>query len=392
MPDLPTLQRRVDAAIDAARDDLRALSLDLHAHPELNFQEHYAHAALVAFLAARGFTVEPSVGGLATAFRARAGAGPPVVAFCCEYDALPEIGHACGHNLIAAAGVAAGLGLRAVLDSVPGTVLVLGTPAEEGGGGKIELLRAGVLAGIDAALMVHPATQDSAWPAISALQQLEVAFHGVAAHAAAYPWEGVNALDAMILAYNAIAALRQQLPPDARVHGVITRGGTKPNIIPDHTAAEFYVRAGTRASLAALTPRVLACFQGAAAATGCRLEHRWSGPPYSDLRTNDPLAAAYADHARALGVPVPPREAGGFAGSTDMGNVSYALPAIHPMFRIDATGGNHTPAFTAAAATPAAHAAMLTAARAMAATALDVLTSPDLRARMQAAFQAADSA
>ncbi|MCL6648540.1 MAG: M20 family metallopeptidase [Chloroflexi bacterium] len=376
--------------IEAAAADLRTLSLSIHDHPELNFEEHHAHAVLTEFLASAGFQVERQAYGLATAFVARWGEGSPCVAVLCEYDALPQIGHACGHNLIAAAGVAAGLALKARVRQ--GTVLVLGTPAEEGGGGKVLLIERGAFAGVDAALMVHPAPMHTAWPLVLAVEGVEVEFHGRAAHAAMAPHEGTNALDALVLAYNAIAVLRQQLRPDVRIHGIITRGGTKPNIIPDLSAGEFYLRARSEEALADLRQRVLACFEGAAHATGCRLVHRWPGPRFRDLKTNAPLAERYVAYGRARGFAIPlPGQQGPLDQqplSTDMGNVSYVVPAIHPLFAIETEGGNHTPAFAEAARSEQAHRAMLDAAIALAATALDCYEDPALLAAARAAFAA----
>ena len=389
MTDLSAQKATARRAIEEASEDLRALSLDIHAHPELNFQEHHAHDLVTAFLEERGFTVERSAYGLETAFAATAGSGPATIAVLCEYDALPEIGHACGHNLIAASGVAAALGMKAALGDGDGAVVVLGTPAEEGGGGKIDMIEQGAFDGVDAAMMVHPSPADTAWPVIMALHELEVEFFGKNAHAAAFPWEGVNALDAFVLAYNGIAVLRQQLPPETRVHGIVTNGGAKPNIIPDHTAADFYLRARDDEKLDALKQRVLACFSGAAEATGCRLEYRWHGKRYGNLATNEPMAEAYATNARALGkILLPAAEVRRMAGSTDFGNVSHVVPSIHPMFAIETTAGNHSPEFTQAAATPEAHAAMLTAATALALTALDLYANPERLNAARHAFRA----
>jgi amidohydrolase len=381
MVDLATRKARAAQSIEAARHDLRSLSLALHARPELNFHEVHAHGLLTTFLEQRGFAVTRGAYGLPTAFQAVAGTGRPRVAILCEYDALPEIGHACGHNLIAAAGVAVGLALKEAVGAGDGTIVVLGSPAEEGGGGKIYLAERHAFDGVDAAMMLHPFPFSTVRPYVIAIHTLEVEFFGKAAHAAAMPHEGVNALDAMVLAYNGIAMLRQQLRADEMVHGIITNGGAKPNIIPDHTAGEFYVRARDDASLNALKDRVLACFEGAARATGCRLVSRWVGPQYSNLTTNAALADAYVENARAVGVEVAP---GGDEGasavpfSTDMGNISHLVPSIHPTFAIETRGGNHTPEFAEAAATEAAHIAMLDAAKALAMTALDVYYRPEV--------------
>lgn len=367
------------AAIDRLGGELRGLSLAIHANPELNFREHEAHALLTDYLERKGFRVERGAYEMATAFEAVAGSGGPTIAVLCEYDALPGIGHACGHNLIAMAGVAAGLALKEALGEGNGTLVVLGTPAEEGGGGKVYMIERGAFEGVDAALMLHPAPYDAVWFKANAIQTLEIEFHGKNAHAAGAPWEGINALDAMIAAFNNISLLRQQLRPTDRVHGVITNGGLKPNIIPDRTSAEFYVRAADLAQLEDLKEKVWPCFEGAALATRCRLELQLTGRPYSDLIVNDVMGGLYADHFRTLGGSVPPKTATAVAGfSTDMGNVSYVVPSIHPMFAIPVTpgAGNHTPGFTACAATDEAHAAAARAAKALAFTALDLFDDP----------------
>lgn len=386
--DADKLKAAAQAAIDAVSEDLRALSLDIHAHPELNFEERHAHAVLTGYLEQQGFAVQRSAYGMETAFEARAGSGGPTVAVLSEYDALPGIGHACGHNLIAITGVAAGVGLKEAMGEGQGTVVVLGTPAEEGGGGKIEMIQRGAFTGVDAAMMLHPAAGDSVWANMIAIHALRVEYHGRNAHAGALPWQGLNALDALVHAYNGIALLRQQMTPDARVHGVITAGGDKPNIIPDHTAAEFYVRAKDDATLADLKTRVLACFEAGAVATGCRVETEWVGHQYSHLTTNDPLAEAYVANMSALGKQLPAKEASrAFGGaSTDMGNVSHVVPSIHPTFAIRTTEGNHTAPFTAAAATPEAHAETVLASKGLAMTAVDLFTDPDLLARAQDDF------
>ena len=401
MPDLTALKQRAQAAVDALDADLQALSLDIHAHPEENFEERYAHDALTDFLEARGFEVERGAHGLATAFRAVYGDGEPTLALLCEYDALP-IGHACGHNLIAIAGAGAGLAVRSALEAPPeahereaggaeGTLLVLGTPAEEGGGGKLRMIEAGAFDGVDAALMVHPSVVDRVRPSVLAIQPLEVEFRGRAAHAAAQPWEGRNALDALVHAYNGIALLRQQLRPEIRVHGVVQHGGDKPNIIPDRAAAEFYVRAPTEPLLDETLERVQACFRAAAEATGCEFSERRLDSRYSDLATNDALARAYAANAAELGLEIPDAEqaSDGEIGSTDMGNVSHLVPGIHPLFAIPAAGATHTIDFREAAARPEAHAATLRSTKALAMTALDLLADPDLRGSAKADFDAA---
>ena len=383
-------------AIDAAATSLQALSLDIHAHPEENYQEVHAHAALTNWLGEEGWDVRRSAYGMDTAFEARRGAASPdapTLAVLCEYDALPGIGHACGHNLIAASGVAAGLGVAAAIEQsgLNAAIRILGSPAEEGGGGKIRLIDAGAFAEVGAAMMLHPAPGDMIRPSVLAIDTCMVEFQGRNAHAAAAPWEGRNALDALVLAYQAIALLRQQSKPDVRIHGKIHHGGDKPNIIPDRAAAEFYVRGRDDATVDDMIARVEACFRGAAEATGCSVSVEWQpGERYSDMANNGPLAQAFGQRWLDLGVRASDLDrpgTGGF-GSTDMGNVSHVVPSIHPMYAIPTEdgAGNHTPGFTAAAATDAAHDSTFTAAKALALTALDWLTDPQLRETAQADF------
>jgi len=385
VPDLEDRRRIATNTIDELSESLRTVSLDIHAHPETSFEEHHAHALLTDFLETRGFEVNRAAYGMDTAFRAIVGSGEPTVAVMCEYDALPGIGHACGHNLIAISGLATGLALQAALEPGEGTVVVLGTPAEEGGGGKIRMIEAGAFESIDAAVMLHPGLEDCAAPRTLAARQLSVRFHGKAAHAAARPWEGINALDAMILAFNAVGLLRQQVEPTTRIHGILTEGGTATNVIPDYTSAIFGVRAPTLAQRTALEPRLQACFEGAAEQTGARLEYRWGRTPYADLQSNAPLGAGYETHFRALGGdPIPERP----SGSTDMGNVSYEVPSLHPGFAIPSEVGNHNAGFTEAAATEAAHTQTIRAATALAHAALDLYLERDVLAATRTAFEA----
>ncbi len=390
--DLEARKTAAKARIDDASDDLRDISLGIHSHPELNFDEHHAHRLLTDYLDRQGFHVERGAYGMDTAFKAVAGSGGPTLAVLCEYDALPGIGHACGHNLIAISGVATALALKEALGEGNGTVVVLGSPAEEGGGGKIVLIERGAFNGIDAAMMLHPTSRDSAWMNVLAVDHVNVEYRGKNAHAAAAPWEGVNALDAIILAFNGISAMRQQMLPSDRVHGVITDGGLKPNIIPDYTRAEFYIRARRKSELEALRKKVHGCFHGAAEATGCdlTLSVDENGRPYSDMIANDTLAEAYRANLGEFGIQVPEKHAvmAGPGGSTDMGDVSYVLPSIHPMFGIPTEAGNHTAGFTAAAATPEAHANTLRAAKALAMTALDAYFSPGVLDAVKKEFAA----
>jgi amidohydrolase len=363
LSDMEQARATAVAAIDAANGELRDLSLDIHSNPELAYEEVYAHDVLTGFLEGRGFQIERGAYGMPTAFRAVAGSGEPTVAVLCEYDALPGIGHACGHNLIATSGVAAGLAAAEVLGEGDGTIVVIGTPAEERGGGKVDLINAGAFDGIDAAMMMHPGGQSPQMPPGSvrvngkpnALHALTVRYRGKNAHAAGRPWDGLNALDALIHAYNGISLLRQQMRPSARVHGIITEGGQAPNIIPDETAAYFYVREDVVAHLEELKPRVVACFEAAALATGTELELTWQGNPYTDMQNSTPLSDTFTKHAIEMGMePVEPEMAG--AGSTDMGNVTYAVPGLHPSYAVESNAGNHNAGFTEAAGSEEGHA------------------------------------
>lgn len=396
------------AAIDAATSTLDALSLKIHAKPELNYEEFAAHDSICELLESQGFAVERSYLGVATAFRAST-AGPhnadlPTLVVCAEYDALPEIGHACGHNLITEAAVAAFIGAHAALGNQSGHVVLLGTPAEEGGGGKIELMERGALKGVDAAMMVHPAPIDMLYPPCLAIERITFEFHGRNAHAAAAPFEGINALDAVITMFNNVAMARQQFRPTWRVHGVITHGGVKPNIIPDFTAAEFYVRAPDAEQLAELKARVLAAAEGAAVSHRCTLtignrpdQDGIIERPYDNVRTNSVMAELYGGNARRYGgkrfLPRHVEETLS-SGSTDMGNVSHAVPSIHPMFKIQINKGqgNHHPGFTARAATDEALGQARAAGKAMAHTIVDLLLTPGALAEAKAEFVAGGAA
>ena len=383
-------------AIDDASASLQLLSLDIHAHPEENYEEVHAHAAMTSWLAEHGWSVTPEAYGLETAFEARRESehpGAPTLAVLCEYDALPGIGHACGHNLIAVSGVAVGIGVAAELDAlgIAANVRVLGTPAEEGGGGKIKMIDAGAFREVGAAMMLHPAPGDVLRPNVLAIDTCFVEFRGRNAHAAAAPWEGSNALDALVLAYQAVGLLRQQSKPDVRIHAKVHHGGDKPNIIPDRAVLEFYVRGRNDATVDDMSKRLESCCRGAAEATGCSVSIVWQeGERYSDMANNDTLALTFGERWRELGVTAPDleqRSTAGF-GSTDMGNVSHVVPSIHPIYAIPTTGGNHTPDFATAAATNKSHDATFVAAKAMAQAGLDWLTDPDLRDRAQADFEA----
>lgn len=372
-------------AIGAARERLIELSHRIHADPELAFEEHRASGWVADELERAGYDVRRGVADLPTAFVADIGSGPLVLGICCEYDALPDVGHACGHNVIAAAGVGAAVGLAGLADDLGLTVRVFGTPAEEGGGGKVLMLDHGVFAGTHAAMMVHPMPREMAEAHMLAISNLDVTYTGKAAHASAFPHEGINAADALTVAQVAIGLLRQHLLPTDRVHGIVTRGGEAPNIVPARTSAAYYVRATDLEGVEALLPRVRACFEAGATATGATLDVREKTPPYAEFRNDAAMVAFYRANAEALGrrfhQPAPNEPAA--VGSSDMGNVSRAMPAIHPMVAIDAgDSGNHQPEFARHCASPSADAAVVEGATAMAWTCIDLATDEQQRDRL----------
>ena len=376
------LKSAARAAFDRAEVDLVALSHRIHAHPELSWQEQQACAWLGEALTGYGFSVKAGICELPTAFEARAGAGPLHVVICAEYDALPGIGHACGHNIIAATAIGAGLALAAVAHELGLTVRVLGTPAEEAGGGKIALLQRGAFAGAHLAMMTHPGPADVVeWPIIAA-QQFRIRYTGKAAHASAYPELGINAADALTIAGVAIGLLRQHLHPSDRIHGITTHGGQAPNIVPAHTEAEYVIRAVTVADLELLRERVMRCFQAGALATGATLEMLPRYGPYAQMHHNPDIAAAYRRNAESLGRTFRPFDPRG-AISTDMGNVSLVIPSIHPGIGIDSLPAvNHQPEFAAHCISPAADQALRDGAIALAWTAIDCATDQSVRTRL----------
>jgi amidohydrolase len=368
-------RRQAAAVVARDRDVLVGLSERLHAHPETAWEEHRSSRWVADVLADAGFEVTTSYLGLDTAFRATYGSGPFRLGICAEYDALPGLGHACGHNLIAAISAGAARALAPLADEAGLTVEVYGTPAEEGGGGKIELLDRGAFAALDLAMMAHPAPVDVAEARPFAVSHSHVSFRGKAAHAAAYPEHGVNAADAFTVAQVGIGLLRQQLPPTVRVHGVMTRGGEAPNAIPELTEGRWYVRAESLAELAEVEPRVRRCFEAGALATGCELEITPESKPYAEFRADDAALTAYRTNAERLGRTF---ATGGQAArmnraSTDMGNVSQLVPAIHPYVGINSLPAlNHQAAFAAHCVGPDAEQALTDAATALAWTALDL--------------------
>src|SRR5262245_11353424 len=387
-----SLKGAVRDAVDARRGELLALSHAIHAKPELAFEEHEAARRLVGALRGAGLEVEAGCYGLPTAFVAEFGPeGAPCVALLAEYDALPGMGHACGHNLIATAAAGAGLALASLGARLPGRVRVLGTPAEEHGCGKEILARRGAFEGVDAALMIHPAGVNLVSMPCIAMAELEVVFHGQAAHAAAMPERGVNALDAMMLAYQAVAALRQHIRPTERVHGIVTDGGQAPNVVPERSAGSFYARAADYQDLARLKARVETCFRAGALATGCELELAWGEADYRDIHPNEPLAGAFRRNAEGLG-----RESfrcgrrpGGRRRRPGGGDVRVRLPAIHPMLASAPLHVTiHNPEFAKWAASELGDAAALDGAKALAMTALDFFCDGELRRRVREAFAA----
>jgi amidohydrolase len=387
---MSNVKELIAIAIDRVGDELESLSHQIHDNPELGYQEFKASGWLSDFLAGQGFKVERGVGGVETAFRATIETGDgPTIAILCEYDALPAIGHACGHNVIATAGVGAGAGLAAVRDRLPNArIYVIGTPAEEGGGGKLRLMRAGVFQGVDAAMMVHGWDRWVPHQDLLGIVRVGFEFTGRAAHAAADPWDGINAVDAVIQTFNNVSMLRQQVRPDVRIHGIVTSGGAAPNIIPEFAAATFYVRSARLDYLGELQKRVVACAEGAARATGCSLKVVESDTTYEPMKRNQALADAFRANMQRLGLQESP-EMKDRLGSSDVGNVSQVLPTIQPYVRIAPEGTPwHSRAFAEAAVSPLAREGMLAAAKVMAMTTLDLLTEPGLLTRAQQEFRA----
>jgi amidohydrolase len=374
--------------IDAVRDELIELSHNIHANPELGFKEEKACTWLSDALDAHGFAVDRGAYDIPTAFVARAGSGPLHIAICAEYDCLPGIGHACGHNIIAGAAAGAGIGLAQIAGDIGLMVSVIGTPAEEGGGGKILLLERGAFDGVHAAMMVHPAPTDVAEPPVIAVSHFDVHYTGKASHASSYPEQGINAADALTVAQVAIGLLRQHIRPTDRIHGIVTKGGDAPNVVPAKTSAKYYVRARTIDQLRDIRAKVDKCFEAGALATGCTLQIVEVEAPYAEMRHDSEIAAVYRRNAEELGRVFADFGASNllrWAGSTDMGNISLAMPAIHPMIGISsAPAVNHQPEFAAHCATPIADKAVYDGALAMAWTAIDLAGDRALRERLLA--------
>lgn len=385
-----TWKEKACARVDEIADQLIGVSRDIYDHPELKFEEFRASKLLSDALQEGGFSVELGVAGLETAIRAiyPAVSDGPTVAILGEYDALPEIGHACGHNLIAAAALGAALALAPIKAELPGKLIFFGTPGEEGGGGKVIMVDASLFNDVDAAMMFHPSSHTAVDRRSLAITEVEIEFTGKASHASGSPEKGINALDAVIQTFNGLNALRQHIKDGARIHGIITDGGAKPNIVPEHAAANFYVRALENDYRDELLEKLRACAEGAALATGANLDFKIVGHSYKAMKPNRAIGEAFVKNLAELGEPLnpPPPDAG--MGSTDMGDVSQAVPAIHAYIQIcgEAVAG-HSREFAEVSASERGQEVMLIAAKAMAMTAIDLFTDPDLVKRMKEEFK-----
>ena len=378
----------VTGDIDARRQQLIELSLKIHDNPEIAFQEVKAAGWLTDYLAENGFAIEKGTGELPTAFRASYGRGKPAIALLAEYDALPKLGHACGHNLIATSAAGAGVAAKLAVDRFGGSIQVIGTPGEEMYGGKVLMGNRGVFDNVDIAMMIHPAGLNTAATKFLACQTLEVEFFGKAAHAAARPEAGINALEAMLLSFASINSLRQHIKDSARIHGIITDGGEAANVVPAHTAGSFIVRAEDDVYLDELKRKVINCFTGAAKASGARLEYRWAEVRYAPLRNNMTLARLFRHNLQSLGRRVHLIDPRIGIGSSDIGNVSQLVPSIHPLVAIvPPRVANHSPEFAAAAVSEAGIRGLLDAAKALAMTAVDLLANPEMVVRVKEEFR-----
>lgn len=383
--DVDELKGQAASMVDARRDELVELSLTIHRNPEVAFEEVKASGWLSDYLEGNGFTVKRGICDLPTAFEARYGSGEPWIALLAEYDALPKVGHACGHNIIGTAAVGAAVAVRGFIDQAGGTVVVIGTPAEESTGGKVVMAEKGAFQGIDAAMLVHPHGLNLASMQALACIRLDVEFFGKATHAAGHPQGGINALEALIQSFNGVNSLRQHIDERARIHGIITHGGDAPNVVPDHSAATFLVRAEFDFYLEELKEKVLNCFKAAALATGARLEHEW-GSYYAPLRCNFALAELFSGNMKTLGREMlPPLERG--LGSSDMGNVSVLVPTIHPMVAIASLDVvPHSAEFAQAAASEKGHQGLVDGAKGMAMTVVDLIARPEAMKRVRDEF------
>ena len=372
-------KKEICSYIDSIAPELIELSHSIHAQPELAYEEHFAHECLTKTLSEKGLEVEKGAYELDTAFEANAGSSGPIIALLCEYDALPGIGHACGHNIIAAAGIGAGLAASEFTEPFNGRLRILGTPAEEGGGGKVRMLNKGAFDSVEAVLMIHPADADLPNISSLAVQQLKATYTGKAAHAAAAPEKGINALDGAVLGYMGVAALRQHIAPDERLHGIFTNGGQKANIVPETAEAIWYARSSTMERLEILKARLVETLYGGARSAGCDIQIEWVNEPYAEVLDNTPLLEAYMKNSESVGRVIKAADDDGVVGSTDLGNVSHVVPSIHPMVKVAPKGtAIHTVDFEKCAKSEEGDKGLLDSAKSLAMTVLDCWNDPSL--------------
>ena len=397
------IHNAVTQAVESLREELVGISLDIHSHPEINFEEHYSAKLLADALEQHGFKVERGVGGVETAFRGTIEGGKgdgPTIALLAEYDALPDVGHGCGHNLIAISNLGAGLGIKAVMESLPGRLVVLGTPAEEGGGGKVRMLAAGVFEDIDITLSSHPSSNVTIIPTEIPINEswslamvgFRYAYHGKSAHAAVMPEAGINALNAVVHLFTGIDAMRQHLREDTRIHGIITDGGKAANVVPEFAAANFMLRCRDREYLKVIVEKVKQVAEGAALLTGARLEILPADPLYENVIPNATMAKVARANAEAIGMHLDTLPAGrrqGGSASTDFGNVSQVVPSFAMTFSIsEEPVPGHSLLLAAAAKTPLANDNAISVAKVLGLTACELLSNPDLVAAVREEFKA----
>ncbi|HEX8960048.1 MAG TPA: M20 family metallopeptidase [Geobacteraceae bacterium] len=380
--DVAAVKGTIAATIESRREEIAAIVEELYRFPETGLQEHQSAALLTGILEREGFSLERGLAGLDTAFRATYGVAGPAIAIIAEMDALPGVGHACGHNIIAAAAVGAAIALRHALPGNAARTIVLGTPAEELGIGKVEMIKAGCLRDVDFAMMVHPSSKRQVVKMFLGLARLRFTFFGKSSHAAVYPEEGINALDGVIQTFNGISALRQHLRQDARVHGIITEGGVAPNMIPERAACAFHVRADDLAEVGRIKQRVIACAQGGALSSGCRLQVDEDERVLAPFKINRTFSALYSAQLDYLGLPESAAPADKNKGSSDIGNVSQVVPTIHPHVPIGEGVHIHSEAFARATVSAQGKAAAVEGATALALTAAELATSPELRQKI----------
>ena len=385
--EIEQLKRQVCSEIDARHQQLTELALKIHSNPELGFYEVKAVGWLTQFLEENGFSIERGICELSTAFRASYGKGRPAIAILAEYDALPGLGHACGHNLIATSATGAGIASKPAIDQFGGSIMVIGTPAEELYGGKVIMANKGAFDNVDIAMMVHPGIRDVATTQALACHNLEIEFFGKAAHAASRPEAGINALEAMLQSFTAINSLRQHIKSTARIHGIITDGGQAANIVPVHSAGIFLVRAEDNAYLEELKQKVLNCFIAASTASGAELKYKWDEVSYAPMLNNLNLAQLFIQNMQSLGRDIVLSDPSGAVGSTDMGNVSQIVPSIHPHVQITEEDILiHSPEFALAAASEVGIKGILDAAKALSMTVVDLLANPETISRVREEF------